>query len=312
MKRTLIFLAVNVVMIVVTALVAVSCNPDVFIKPLDVSKSEFDVPFYGGSVEVQVSHGDWELERVAYNHIDIGFIEDGDGVMWYENNFIRLHLSRPQPSRLLLTIDDSVNTDPSLVEIFISNGYESEVISIKVGACSGYSFDRVEYGEPVVVSPEDAYELVWSKTVNNSSAMPMNWESQVFDDRFCRTLWFPASTVMSGDMPYVMWYETLMKFVGEPFDVPVPDSFLSGGALSFSDGNVEFSYDKIVQPVVFSQSNASVSLAPGSNTVKMYWGYVEYEVPYTMWFTHSGEGRDLYFCGKFTSKAFNGKWRVEL
>ena len=55
MKRTLIFLAVNVVMIVVTALVAVSCNPDVFIKPLDVSKSEFDVPFYGGSVEVDVA-----------------------------------------------------------------------------------------------------------------------------------------------------------------------------------------------------------------------------------------------------------------
>ena len=302
----------RMILLLICAMSAASCNPGVFIEPLEVERAVYDVPFYGGTVDIAVRHGDWELERVAYNNVDLGFVEDADGVLWHEDNFISLHISRPQPSKLLVTIVDSVNPDAGVIEVFIRNDYESEVVTVNVGACSGYSFDRVEYGMHVVVSGDNAFEQVWSRTVNNGSGQPMGWECPVFDDGFCRTVWFPASTVVSGDMPYVMWYDTLMKFVGKPFDVPVPAPFLSDGTLSFFGEEVGFSYDQIVQPIEFIQSDAAVTLAPGANTVKMYWGYVEYEVPYTMWFTHSGGGRDLCFSGVFTSKAYNGEWRVEL
>jgi hypothetical protein len=313
MKRTLIFLAFNVVMIVVTALVAVSCNPDVFIKPLDVSEAEFDVPFYGGSVEVQVSHGDWELERVSYNYIDLGFVEDADGVLWHEDNFIRLHVSRQQPSKLWVTVDDSVNPEAALIHIYIRNDYESEVVTVNVGACSGYSFSRIEYGDVQMVSSEDAYEEGWRKSVSVSSAQSQSFD--VFGGGASRTVFFPAATVVSEDMPYAAWYDTLMQYVdGGAFDVPVPDALPGSGGLVFSGEEVEFGYTPVqmAMPELGLGETAAVNLAPGVNEVRMMWGYVEYRVPYVITFAHSGEGRDLTLRGEFTSKAHNGKWRVEL
>lgn len=300
----------RLILLLICAMSAASCNPGVFIEPLVVEGTKYDVPFSGGSVVIDVSHGDWEIRNVTIDHVDAWWVSDGS--MRHESNFMSFEITRPQSSRLVFTLDESVNSDPSLIQIFVGNDYESEVVSVNVGACCGYSFDRVEYGVPVAVSEADAFEQVWSRTVNNGSGQPMDWECPVFDESFCRTIWFPASTVVSDDMPYVMWYDTLMKFVGESFDVPVPAPFLSDGALSFSGEEVEFSYDKMVQPVEFMQSNAAVTLSPGNNTVKMYWGYVEYKVQYTMWFKHSGNGRDHCFTGMFTSKTFNGKWRVEL
>ena len=299
------------ILILTCALYAASCNPDVFIEPLEIefSGTEFDLPFYGGSVVIDVSHGDWEVQNVTVNHIDAFWVDEES--MRHVDNFISFEITRPLPSRLVLTLDESVDSDPSLIQIFIGNGYESEVVSINVGACTGYSFDRIEYGEPVVLA-SDGFEQVWSESVDNGSDQPVTWECTVFDDGFCRTLWFPASAVTTDDMPYVMWYETLMKYVGEPFDVPVPDPMLLDGTLTYSGEKVEFTYDKVVLPLDFSQATASVILAPGRNSVRMFWGYEEYEVPYTIWFKHSGEGRDLCFHGKFTSKAYNGKWRVEL
>lgn len=302
----------RMILLLICAICAASCNPSVFIEPLVVESSgtEFDVPFTGGSVLVNVSHGDWEVQNVTIDHVDAWWISEDS--MRHESNFMSFEITRPQSSCLVFTLDESVNSDSSLIQIFIGNDYESDVVSINIGACGGYSFDRVEYGVPVVLSDDDAYELVWSRTVNNGSGQHMDWECSVFDENFCRTIWFPASTVLSDDMPYVMWYDTLMKFVVESFDVPVPAPLLSDGYLSLSDEKIEFSYDKVVQPIEFMQSNVAVTLAPGDNAVRMYWGYQEYEVPYTMWFKHSGNGRDHCFTGMFTSKAYNGKWRVEL
>ena len=285
-----------------------ACNPVVFIEPLEVARKAFDVPFTGAAVAINVSHGDWEVQNVTVDHIDANWVSEES--MRYESEFMSFEILRPQPSKLLVKVDESVNSDASLIQVFIGNDYESEVVSVNVGACCGYSFDRVEYGEPVETS--EGFEQVWSKSIANSSGQSMTWECPVFNENFCRTVWFPAATVVSDDMPYVMWYETLMKYVGEPFNVPVPSSFLLDGALSFADEDVVFSYDKMVLPVKYVQTYATASLAPGNNIVKMYWGYAEYEVPYTMWFKHSGEGRDLRFSGTFTSKAYNGKWRVEL
>jgi hypothetical protein len=282
----------------------------VFIEPLRFSVTEFELPFTGGTVEINASHDDWDIQNVTVDHIDAWWVSEDR--MRYESNFMSFEIIRPQPTNLILTLDQSVNTNPTLIQIFIGNEYESEVISIKVGACHGYYFDRIEYGAPVVVSPENAFEQVWTKTVENNTGQSMRWECSVFDERFCRTICFPADAVLSEDMPYVMWYETLMKFVGEPFDVPVPDSLLSGGKLTFSGEVVEFGYSAVTIPMTFEKLTASENIAPGSNVVKMFWGYVEFEVPYTMWFRHSGEGRNLCFKGKFMSKAYDGRWRMEL
>lgn len=300
----------RLILLLICALVAASCNSGVFIEPMEFAETEFDLPFTGGIVEVNASHGDWDIQNVTVDHIDAWWVSEDR--MRYESNFMSFEIIRPQPTNLILTLDESVNTNPTLIQIFTGNEYESDVISIKVGACHGYSFDRIEYGAPVVVSPENAFEQVWSKTVENNTAQFMKWECFVFDERFCRTIWFPADAVLSEDMPYVMWYETLMKFVGEPFDVPVPDALLSGGKLTFSGKAVEFGYSAVTMPMAFEKLTASENIALGSNVVKMFWGYVEYEVPYTIWFRHSGEGRNLCFKGKFMSKAYDGRWRMEL
>ena len=299
--------------IILTLLAALACNPDMFIEPLDVSEAEFDVPFYGGSVEVQVSHGDWELERVAYNNVDLGFVEDGDGVLWHEDNFIRLHISRPQPSKLLVKVDESVNSDASLIQVFIGNDYESEVVTVNVGPCSGYRFAGIEYGDVQVLTSDDAYEVGWSKSVSVASAQTIAFD--VFEGGASRTVFFPAATVVSSDMPYAAWYDTLMLYVdGEAFEVPVPDALPVAGGLVFSGETVEFGYTQVhmSMPELGAGETAMVSLAPGLNEVRMMWGYVEYRVPYVITFAHSGEGRDLTLRGEFTSKAHNGKWRVEL
>jgi hypothetical protein len=60
------------------------------------------------------------------------------------------------------------------------------------------------------------------------------------------------------------------------------------------------------------EAKAEVTLMPGENAVIMYWGYVEYTVPYTMWFRHADGGRPRFMTGKFTSRAYDGRWRVEV
>ena len=298
---------------VIAGLLLMSCNPGVFIEPLDVARAKYDVPFYGGTVEVDVTHGDWELDRVAYNYIDLGFIEDADGVLWHEDNFIRLHITRPQPSKLLLTIDDSVNPEDGLIEIFIKNDYEAEVVTVNVSPCCGYIFSHIEYGDVQMLTSSDAYEEGWRKTVTNSTSSPLNQTFDVFEEGALRTVFFPAATVVSADMPYAGWYDTLMQYLdGEYFEVPVPDALPVDGSLTFSGEEVEFGYSAMEIPMPELDEQATLTLAPGVNEVKMMWGYVEYKVPYVLTFSHSGGGRDLTLRGEFTSKAYNGKWRAEL
>ena len=298
---------------VIVGLLLVSCNPGVFIEPLDVARAEYDVRFYGGTVEIDVTHGDWELDRVAYDNIDLGFVEDADGVLWHEDNFIHMHISRPQPSKLWVTIDDSVNPEAGLIEIFIKNDYESEVVTINVSPCGGYAFSHIEYGDVQMLTPSDAYEEGWRKSVKNSTSSPLSQTFDVFEGGVSRTVFFPAATVVSADMPYAAWYDTLMQYLdGESFEVPVPDALPVDGSLTFSGEEVEFGYSAMEIPMPELDEQAKLTLAPGVNEVRMMWGYMEYKVPYVLTFTHSGGGRDLTLCGEFTSKAYNGKWRAEL
>lgn len=292
---------------------ALSCNPDVFIEPFEIefSGTEFEVPFTGGTIDIEASHGDWTVqkirlwgdsERPMFNKEEIRYVSD----------FKSFELTRPTPSGLRFTLHESVDSNPSELQIYIGNEYEYRIITINIGPCSGYSFDRIEYGTPVVLSEEDAYEQIWGLTTENKKGNDFEWEFPVFYSAFCRTFSFPDTSVRTEDMPRVYRYKTLMKYVGEAFDVPLPDPLLSDGALTFSGETMEFSYVQTSRQMVYDEIKTTLTLAPGINNVNMYWGYLEYEVPYTMWFSHPGEGRDLSFEGKFVSKAFNGKWKVDL
>ena len=297
---------------IICAIAALSCNPDVFIEPLDieVSKTEFELPFTGGTVEIETSHGNWEVLRVRlWGDSERSLFHKEE--IRYLSEFKSFELTRSMPTRLKFTLHESVDSNPSELQIYIGNKYEYEILTINIGPCRGYSFDRIEYGAPVVLS-DDAYEQVWAITAENDMDNSFEWEFPVFNTSYCRTFCFPSTAFKTNDMPQAYRYETLMNYVGEPFDVPIPDPLLSDGALTVSGETVQFGYEENVRVITHDDTKTTLTLIPGTNNVDMYWGYSEYEVPYTMWFKHSGEGRDLCFKGKFVSKAHNGKWKVDL
>lgn len=308
--------------IILTLLAALACNPDMFIEPMTVSESKFVMPFTGGTVEVKVGHGDWEIERVALNHIDCEFVTDDEGNMRHESNFTTFKIARPRRDKLVLTVEDMSNSSPMEMEIYISNPFQSQVIYVYMEPCTGYEFDRIEYGALVVTSPADAYEEAWRVTEVNETAATVTKEYEVFGATLERTVWFPAATVVSADLPYVSWYETLMEFVTGPFSVPIPDALPSASDPETDQGTtpgtapetqtIPFTYDKTIIPTEAPEAKAEVTLMPGENAVIMYWGYVEYTVPYTMWFKHADGGRPRCMTGEFTSRAYDGRWRVEV
>lgn len=314
--------------IILTLLAALACNPDMFIEPLTVSESKFVMPFTGGTVEVKMGHGDWEIERVALDHIDCNFIEVTDrsddthdvqpthttpATLRHESNLITFELARPQKDRLVLVVEDVRNYKPMEMEIHLSNPFQSQVIYVHVEPSTGYEFDRIEYGEPVITSPADAYEQAWSVTECNEAAEPVTKEYYVFDIMLMRTVWFPAASVQSKDLPYVAWYDTLMEYVRGPFVVPIPGAVPAGASSDNTSTDViPFTYDKTIVMTTAPDHKAEVTLMPGDNVVSMYWGYVEYTVPYTMWFKHAGGGRPRCMTGEFTSRAYDGRWRVEV
>ena len=299
------------VLTALAALAATACNPDMFIEPMNVSESKFVMPFTGGTVEVQVSHGDWEIERVALDHIDCWFETDSEGNMRHESNFTTFVIARPQSDKLVLTVEDMSNSSPMEMEIYISNPFQSQVIYVHMDPCTGYEFDRIEYGEPVITSLADAYEEAWSMTEFNEESVPVTKEYDVFGPMLDRMIWFPASTVVSKDLPYVQWYETLMAFVKRPFEVPIPAAVPTDAPSdSIPMDVVPFCYDALVTQEEAPDVKATMTLMPGENLVCMYWGYVEYTVPYTMWFRHDGGGRPRCMTGEFRSRAYDGRWRV--
>lgn len=294
----------------VLTLLTTACNPGMFIEPLTVSEAKFDMPFTGGMIEVQVSHGDWEVERVAVDHIDCELVTDAEGSMRHESNFTIFEIARPQSDKLVLTFEDIMKSTPQEMEIYISNPFQSQVIVVSMGPCTGYEFDRIEYGEAVVTSPEDAYEEAWSVTELYEADAAGTKIYDVFGGTLNRVVWFPAATVVTADLPYAQWYDTLMEFVTGPFEVPVPDAVPTEDATPFI--TVPFTYDKTVIPMEPADVKATVTLVPGWNNVSMYWGYTEYTMPYTIWFKHAGGGRPRCMTGEFVSRTYDGRWRVEV
>ena len=296
-------------LMVLVAVMASSCNPDVFIEPLKLSQTVFDVPFYGGTVDIEVGHGDWRLDRVAVNNVDIDFTDAENGAMCHKSRFVSLEYSRPKPSRLIMTVKESVSPDPLQMELYITNDYESEVVTINIASCTGYSFKSITYGSPQITSPEDAYEPAWSMKIINKLEEPAVYDIDIFDEAAWRKIQFLAGSVNSTDIPDAAWYDELMKYVSSPFDVLLPDPFPSDGKAELTDVQIPFGYAETAVPMDIRETHTLVEVGGGEHTVEVLWGYVEYKVQYVVTLEHIGEGRDLSFSGELQSKAYNGKWR---
>lgn len=272
-----------------------SCNPGIFIERLEASEAEYALPFKGGSAEIALSHGDWEIERVAVNNIDV---EMADGGI-YESRFMYFCLSRPSDTKLFLDLERSTDPDPVLIDIHIANDFQSLCIPVKIEACQGYSFDRIEYG--TVTEKTEGFEEAWAKTISTDQ------EVSVFDVRFGRWICFPAASVTSEDMPEAIWMDELLKYVDRTFNVLIPVPFPEIGARPECLDHTEFSYKETF--IAMEQPSEKVTLSKEDNTIHMFWGYVEYKVPYTIWFTHP-EGMPMSFNGELTSKTYDGRWRI--
>lgn len=281
-----------------------SCNPGIFIEPLNASRTEYIIPFAGGAADVTLSHGNWEIDRISVNNIDVDAPAGDDGVMRHESRFMAFRLSRPSDQTLSLVLERSVDPDAVAIDIHISNDFQSLTVPVRIEACRGYSFDRIEYGEPFDMM--ESFEEVWIKTIESPAAM--EWECDVFSEKFCRKICFTASSVTSEDVPEAMWMDELVKYVGGPFMVCLPDAL---GGEGLEEGLVEFSYKETLVPLAVPTDKAVIGLTPGKNTVRMFWGYVGYKISYTVWFRHP-QGDELSFSGELVSKTHDGRWKVEL
>lgn len=302
-------------------ILSAGCNDDVFIERLEASQTEFALPMTGGTVKVQLSHGDWRLDRVEANHIDCrGWVRDEDseeqysvislkrlGSARHESNFYQFVLERSDRNSLEMTVGQSMNTEETLFELYLTNDYEEVVVTVTMEPCGGYVFDRIEYGDVTYVSPEGMVEEGWKVVVNNATDSPLVQEWEVFNENACRTINFPANTIKSSDIPYV-WYDTLMEYLKEPFSVPVPEPFLARGNISLAGLTVPFTVRGMNLPVDLPDDRVMAVLEPGERTLTVYWGYDQYSVDYTIWLKHDDGGKPLSFSGSLTSKTCNGYW----
>lgn len=283
-----------------------SCNPGLFIERLETAKTEYVIPFTGGTAEVDLSHGDWILDRVAVNNIDISADTAEMGVSHYESKFLSFSLSRPGDSRLDLCLERSVDPDTVAIDIFVVNDFQSLRIPIKVGACRGYSFGGIEYGKATEM--REFYEVAWTHEIKGKQT----WSSDVFNESFCRKIQFLASSVRSDDIPEAMWMEELEKYMESTLCVPIPEPFpASDMSVGLEDDPVEFSYKEKSIRMDIPSGSFEISTRDEDNVVRMYWGCVEYMIPFKVWLTHP-EGETLSFSGEMYSKTYDGRWRVEL
>lgn len=317
MRRFLAYIACTV-----TLMLSAGCNPDVFVERLEASQAEYALTMLGGRVEVEMNHGDWMLERVSVNRVDVyGKVTEGGtvkenapfclkdyGRAEYSSSYIDFTLERNDDRHIMLDVGNSLSVKETVISLHLADGYEDVEISVYVAPCGGYVFDRIEYGDITYISSEDMVEEGWRFTFDNVSDGPVVRKFPVFGENAVRTVVFPAYTIGSDDIPHAEWYDELMGYVGVPFEVPIPDAFLEDGNLVFSGQTVTFGVRDITLPLELPDAEVDAVFQPGRSTLVVYWGYEEYAVDYTVWLRHNGGGRPLSFSGTFTSKAYTGEW----
>lgn len=299
------------------------CNPDVFIKPLEASQAEFEFPMTGGTAEVRLSHGDWILERVAVERVDVeGWVRPAEGkaeyvslylkglgTATYQSQFHSFEIIRDKSDRITVNLDQSVDPDARLIELYLVNDYEIQVISIEIGGCCGYELDRVEYSE-VTHHTAERYEKAWSDTVTNEAGNYLHKEWDVFNENAVRTVDFPANSVTSEDIPRPHWHAELVRYLdGNTFEMPLPSPYLDDGGIVLGGFSAPFVYgESDIRIDLPDEKVGIITEEAGTAILTVFWAYEEYSVNYTVWLKHEGGGKPLSFNGRMSSKAYTGKW----
>ena len=132
--------------LIILAITAVSCNTDAFVEPFEIelSGTEFTVPCSGGRVEIVTSHEDWSVQRISENDSDDPYFDSSrldDGLKYWSETIgvISWEIERPEPAILVLTIKESVSSDPVCIRIYIGTEYLWKVVTVCVAACPGHA-----------------------------------------------------------------------------------------------------------------------------------------------------------------------------
>ncbi len=276
----------------------------------------------GGEAEIELSNGDWMVERISVNGIDVsGWVYDesgretyrpaylkGLGMIRCDDPYMDITVERPESRMLKLKIGQSVATAERKVEIWLSTDYQQVPIVATMDACGGYEFERIEYGDITYTSGNNMVELGWALTIVNSSENGGTQKFDVFNEDAVRKVRFPAFRIESEDIPHAQWYEELMMYLDGPFEVPIPDAALADGKLQFSGLALPFNVKENALPLELPDETFETSFGPGVSRLEVYWGYDEYSVEYTVWLRHPDGGKPLSFSGIFNSKTYNGEW----
>lgn len=313
----------RVISFIVTLLIfSAGCNGDVFIEKLEASQTEFEVPSLGGQFKIELTHGDWNVERIAVNRVDVdGIIREesceevrgplrlnGYGQADFTGSLTSFNVSRAKDEEVIMTFGPSKSIAEVQIDLYLSNDYQEVVVSFVQEHCTGYRFDRIEYGA-ITEHSNNQYEDGWTEEFYNDSQAYLFKKVSVFNDDVVRIVSFPANTVHSYDIDIENWPDQIMKYVGEPFDVPVPDPCLDGKELTFSGQTVRYSWDDVYIPVVLPHTTREFVVSPMETVLlDMRWGYTEYVVDYTIWMCHDNGGQPFSFSGSVRSKTHDGRW----
>lgn len=303
-------------------LLLAGCNPDVFMEKLEASCTEFSFPMTGGQAEVELTHGDWMLERIAVDRVDAeGWVthEDGKeeycslylkgkGKARYESEFHGFEIVRDSGDRLLMTFGQSMDPDSRLIELYLVNDYEEVFIKVIMDGCSGYVFDRIEYSD-VTYHTTGQYDEAWALDISNDSDDVVMQKFDIFNKDAARKIDLPAGSVTSDVIPRPHWYAELIRYLdGNSFEIPAPSPFLHDGKLTFNGFSVPFRYGEQSFDTDFPDEKVQIEVQPGTSRLRVFWEYEEYGVDYTVWLKHEGGGRPLSFSGVMHSKTYTGGW----
>ncbi len=303
-------------------LMLAGCNPDVFIEKLEASGTEFAFPMTGGEAEVELTHGEWMIERITINRVDAeGWImpeygkeEYGslylkhNGKLRYESEFHEFEVVRDRNDHLVLNLGQSLDVSSRLIELYLVNDYEEILIKVVMEGCNGYVFDRIEYSD-VTYHSAGQYDEAWTLNFNNDSDETVIQEFDVFNKDASRKIDFPASSVTSDVIPRPHWYLELIRYLdGNSFKIPLPSPFLKDGKLNFNGFSTTFLYGEQSIGTDFTDEKVQVEVQPGTSRLRVFWEYEEYGADYTVWLKHEGGGIPLSFNGTMHSKAYTGRW----
>ena len=318
---------IRVISFIITLLIfSAGCNDDVFIERLEASQTEFEVPSLGGKFEVRFGHGDWYVERIAVNRVDV------DGVMHEENreevhgplklngygyadfkgSFTSFSVARYRykEDEVVMTFGPSLSPTVVMIDLYISNGFEEIVISFVQEPCTGYRFDRIEYG-PINGTYYGDYDGGWEERFYNETPAAATKEIKVFNENAVRTISFASAPLESDDVPVALSFDLLDQYLAGPFEVPVPDPYLNAydGKVTFSGQSALFGKEDVYLPLDYSDKSFSYNFRPWEMVlIKVEWGYWEYSIDYTVWLVHDGGGQPMSFRGTMYSKTYDGTW----